>query len=445
MSTWMQDVDELSHDPGKPRLSGRVHILGIGNVGCFVAHALASRQSPPPITLLLHHPGFYESFCQKKKTISIEYNGLVDNSTGFDIEVRANGAWHAAPSLGNPDDGSEFGAEDLAPADNTDDGHIECLIVCTKANLSRNAIRNVRHRLNSDSTILLLQNGVGVIELLNKEVFPDPQTRPNYMQGIFSHGLMKREQFKILHKGVGTMIISPTVNDQTPLIQADKDEHWAPSTKYLLRLLTLTPSLIATADTPAGLLQWQLEKLAVNCIINPLTALSDCKNGDILYLMSCTRVMRLLLFEISSVICALPELQGVPGIEARFSPERLRRQVIDVAAKTGANTSSMAQDMKNRNSTEIDFMNGWIVRRGEELGIKCVLNYMIQHLVTTKSMIKKRDEAKAIPIEYGNLLSFKETQRNEKTPDYSDTPDDVETRKNEDSWGYDSPRNSFER
>ena len=432
MSSLAQGADEHPHETNKLQLSGRVHIIGIGNVGSFIAHALASRQSRPPITLLMHHPAFYEKFRQKEKTISIEYNGLLDKSTDYDVEVRANGAWHAASSVGPQVDEIGFEIEQSSPTENTSNDHIECLIVCTKANVTERALRSLKGRLNSNSSILLMQNGMGIIEVLNKEVFKDPKTRPNYIQGVFSHGLMTRDRFRIVHKGIGTTILSPAVSNHASVIEADDDTQWAPTTKYLLRLLTLTPSLVATADTPTGLLQWQLEKLAVNCIINPLTALNDCKNSDLLYLMSATRIMRMLLFEISSVICALPELQGVPGIEARFAPERLRRQVLDIASKTGANTSSMAQDMKRLKNTEIDFLNGYIVRRGEELGIKCVLNYMIKHLINMKLTVKQRDEAKAIPIEYGTLLNLRETQRStapsyRELTDDMETPDDVET------------------
>ena len=435
ISTRVQDVDDIPHVIDQTGLSGRVYILGVGNVGCFVAHSLASRQSRPPITLLMHHPGFYESFRQKKKTISVQYNNRIDQSTGYESEVWSEKRWHAVPAMGNSDEQSTFHSENLTQFDCTDDVHIDCLVVCAKTHSTKQAIRSVRHRLNSDSTILLLQNGMGMVDILNKEVFPDPQTRPNFIQGVFSHGLMKRERFMVLRKGVGTTILAPTINTRTSLVGAE-DTQWAPTTKYLLRLFSLTPSLVASVETPAGLLQWQLEKLAVNCVINPLTALNECKNGDLLYLVSCTRIMRLLLFEISSVICALPELQGVPGIEARFSPERLVRQVLDIASRTAANRSSMAQDMRQRRRTEIEFLNGWIVRRGEELGIKCVVNYMIKHLVIMKTLMKQREEAKAIPIDYRSLVHLRGTQSTQQTPDSLDisydeeTPDDVEVREN---------------
>ncbi|KAJ5152978.1 uncharacterized protein N7482_009456 [Penicillium canariense] len=407
----MQDVEDVSLETDKPRLSGRVHIIGLGNAGTFVAHSLASRQSPPPITLLMHQPSFYHAFRRKKWSLSVNYNGLDDIKTGFDVEVLYDNGWHKIPSkeehleaMNEAESDFEITENEDVAHESNDDGHIECLIVCCRSHMTDNAIRRVRHRLTSDSTILLIQNGMGVIEKLNREVFPDETNRPHYIQGVLSHALKKRDAFQVSHANVGTLILSPVVTAQTPLIEAENDTHWAPTTKYLLRLLTLTPSLVAAADTPAGILQYQLERLAVSCVLNPLTAIHECKNSELLYNYPVTRTMRLLLFEISSVICALPELRGVPGIEDRFSPERLRRQVMNVAMTHPNNSGSIQEDVKYQQNTEIEFMNGWIVDRGEELGIKCLLNYMIKQLVHSKSDIIRQRDARAVPIDVDSII-----------------------------------------
>ncbi|KAJ6115023.1 Ketopantoate reductase ApbA/PanE [Penicillium sp. IBT 16267x] len=409
-SAWMNDAEDVSRETTKAPLSGRVHILGLGNVGCFIAHALASRQSRPPVTLLLHNWSIYQAFRRKKKSISLQYNGLDDIKTGFDVEVLSDGVWHEVLK-----DETRENIESDIPLDQVEDistdvnyEHIECLIVTSKASVAKTAIKSVKHRLTKDSTIVLVQNGMGVVEMLNHSLFPDPEDRPTYVQGVVSHGLTRIDKFHIAHLGVGTMVFAPTITENTPALLAEDDTHWAPTTKYILRLLAMTPSLVATTDTPAALLQYQLEKLAVNCLINPLTALNDCTNGELLYVFDITRIMRLLLFEISSVIYALPELQGVPGIEERFSPERLRRITVAIASATSKNTSSMLQDLRSGNDTEIDHMNGWVMKRGEELGIKCALNYMIRLLIKSKGTIRQRRGNASIPLAIDGVPSVDE-------------------------------------
>jgi 2-dehydropantoate 2-reductase len=383
----------------------------MGNVGTFVAHSLAARKSPPPVTLLLHNTGLYADYLARKKCLSINTNGLDDIKTGFDVNVLNDRTWYSLPYWkpnGETDHHDSAGVdeklrieeveEDLRQSQE-DDEKIESLIVAVKAPQTVNALKSVSHRLTPESTVLLLQNGMGTVEELNAKVFPDPYHRPHYMMGIVSHGLTRQEPFRVSHTAVGTTILSP-LPARGPLKPAEeKDADWAPSTKYLLRTLTLTPPLVAVAETPTALLQYQLEKLAMNCVINPFTVLLDCENGELLYNYNITRAMRLLLIEISTVICALPELQSVPGINSRFSPERLRTMAVHLANKTGKNISSMLQDVRRGRETEIEYINGYIVRRGEELGIRCALNYLIMQLVHGKSDILTERATGAIPVD----------------------------------------------
>ncbi|KAJ5118636.1 hypothetical protein N7448_010341 [Penicillium atrosanguineum] len=403
-STWADNAREISEEA--PQMSGRVHVLGLGNVGTFIAHSLASRQSPPPISLLLHNTDLLREFRRKKYSLAINHQGMDEVKGGFDVEVLSHSEWYKVDTtqVKSKDRKRKIPEEEDQFESAVDEEDIDCLIVCTKANVTEKAIQTLKHRLTSNSTICLVQSGMGLISRLNETVFPDSNNRPHYIESAFSHYLSRQHPFHIAHNSPGTLVLSPAVTEKTPLIEAEKDTHWVPSTKHLLRLLTLTPQLVATVETPAGLLQHRLEKQVVNCIIGPLTAINDCKNGELLYIFSATRLMRLLLFEISSVICSLPELQGIPGIQSRFSPERLRRMVTYTMSKTANNTSSMLQDVKDRKVTEVEYFNGWIVRRGEELGLKCVLNYMVKHMVHTKLVVNMRRDNSAVPLDLENVI-----------------------------------------
>lgn len=407
--TWSDREDGLVETQHEGRLSGRIHILGVGNIGCFVAHSLASRMTRPPITILLHNRDTYERWLQRRQTIRLMTKGSDDNKTGFDVNVWDNETWHSIPYYDERNPRSSPEAQEMETNDTpssevdkngTDDEKIECLIVATKAPITVKALATVSHRLTPDSTILFLQNGIGVIDEVNDKIFPDASLRPHYLQGIISHGVKMKKPFHIEYTGLGTTIIGKQLSSITESTIDDKPpmESWAPSTTYLARTLTLTPPLVAAVRPPVDFLQSQLEKLAMNCVINPLTALLDVKNGELLYNYSMTRTMRMLLAEISTVICALPELDGVPGVKERFSTERLKTLVKKLANATAENTSSMLQDMYASKTTEVGYINGYIVRRGDELGIRCALNYMIIQLVMGKSHISKLREAGAVPL-----------------------------------------------
>ena len=267
----------------------------------------------------------------------------------------------------------------------TSDDLILNLVVSVKAPHTVGVLRNVAQRLTRESTIVFLQNGMGILDEVNQHVFPDEKNRPTYIIGVVSHGLYSTRPFSVIHAGEGTIALG--VMPRMPMVERKDSEpmnQLAPSARYLLRTFTRTPIFVAVGFPPTDLLQQQLDKLAVNCIINPLTALMDCKNGGLLSSFHFTRVIRLLLAEISLVIKSLPELKVVPNVKMRFDSLRLERLVYSVAKLTAANRSSMVQDFRTGKETEIDYLNGYIVKRGEQMGIHCVMNYMLLHVIKGK-------------------------------------------------------------
>ncbi|KAL9062123.1 MAG: hypothetical protein Q9157_009210, partial [Trypethelium eluteriae] len=141
-----------------------------------------------------------------------------------------------------------------------------------------------------------------------------------------------------------------------------------------------------------------LEKLAVNSIINPLTALLDGRNGVLLFNYALSRTMRLLLAETSLVLRSLPELQGMPNLRLKFGPDRLETLVVSAANTTAENVSSMLADVRAGRQTEVEYINGYIVKRGEELGIRCAMNYLVMQMVRGKSNMTKREVADEVPM-----------------------------------------------
>lgn len=420
---YSQDGERSGGDrPPGPKagsISRRIHILGLGNIGTFVAHSLATLPHPPPMTLLLHNENTYENWRKNHERITVRKNGLPEHKSGYDVNVLKDDTWFAPPSR----DLQHGSANETAPVQPShmqqDNTTIDNLILTVKTTQVENALQSVRHRLTPKSTILFMHNGMGVQDEVNQKIFPEPNTRPNYMLGIISHGLYRLKSFDVAHAGVGTTVLGiiqsntqstslegaeQQTSAATEENEADETKHpWAESSRYILKLLCRTPALVATSTNKTNLTQYQLEKLAMNAVVNPLTVMMDCVNGDLLYNYNVSRIQRLLLIEISAVISALPELQGVPGIQSRFSPERLRTMAVAIMKKTAENTSSMLQDTRAGKETEIDYMNGYIVRRGEELGIKCALNYMLQQFVLAKGRTASRIKSGHIPLDVADL------------------------------------------
>ncbi|KAF2103953.1 hypothetical protein NA57DRAFT_29906 [Rhizodiscina lignyota] len=383
----------------------RIHILGTGSIGILIAHSLRGISNPPAVTLLMHRVGKARQWLRGSEEIKLVTQGQTEARSGFDWEYaipmwrrhgRAEKYHERIKEAEEPSHSEEFSLNATSPISN--------LIVSVKAQQTVSALLSIKARLTPQSTILFMQNGMGIIDEVNKEVFPDPESRPHYMLGINSHGVHSQQDFVATHAGFGTIALglpprpsrppSPTGEEST----AFSGIEMAPSSRYLLRTLSSVPVLAAVGFAPIELFKAQLEKLAMNSILNPLTALMDCRNGALLYNFANTRTMRLLLSEISSVYIRLPELEGLPNVNTRFSSERLETLVVGVANKTAANVSSMLADIRAGRQTEIDYINGYVVKRGEELGITAGFNYMLCQLVKGKQNIVQRDDDESVPF-----------------------------------------------
>lgn len=105
--------------------------------------------------------------------------------------------------------------------------------------------------------------------------------------------------------------------------------------------------------------QRQWRKLVANAVINPLTALHDVANGRLLDNPALAAEAALLAAEADIVLRAL---------DARW-PGNSLPAVMAVARATAGNTSSMRADAQRGAVTEIDAINGWLLRQARALGI----------------------------------------------------------------------------
>jgi 2-dehydropantoate 2-reductase len=129
--------------------------------------------------------------------------------------------------------------------------------------------------------------------------------------------------------------------------------------------------LPTTAAADARGPQWR--KVIFNAATNPVGALTRLSHGRVCERPELRRLVTGLVDEGKAVVAA-------QGIELDADPEEL----IDHAAKPEVaydHRSSMLQDVEARRQTEIDYLNGGIVRFGREHGVATPLNEMITALV----------------------------------------------------------------
>ncbi|NYY79341.1 2-dehydropantoate 2-reductase [Escherichia coli] len=181
--------------------------------------------------------------------------------------------------------------------------------------------------------ILLIHNGMGTIEELQNIQQP-------LLMGTTTHAA-RRDGNVIIHVANGITHIGPAR-------QQDGDY------SYLADILqTVLPDVARHNNIRAEL--WR--KLAVNCVINPLTAILNCPNGEL-------RHHQQEIMQICEEVAAVIEREG-----HHTSAEDLRDYVMQVIDATAENISSMLQDIRALRHTEIDYINGFSYAAPARMGL----------------------------------------------------------------------------
>lgn len=236
------------------------------------------------------------------------------------------------------------------------DTPIHHLLVTVKAHQTATALEALQHRITPDTLILFLQNGMGTWACADR-LFP----RTPWLVGTTTEGAWRASNHHVIHAGRGETWLGSL------------NPAWAPRAHQTATALEST-ALHPRLDPLILPRLWR--KLAINCAINPLTVLYDCRNGELLHNPAALHRMDVLCREVEQVMSTA--LGGQPV-------DPLLPLVQSVAEKTGANRSSMLQDYRRGQPTEIDFITGYLVKEGKRLGIAVPENAAVLDEVRERS------------------------------------------------------------
>jgi 2-dehydropantoate 2-reductase len=241
-------------------------------------------------------------------------------------------------------------------------GPAELVIVSVKATQTREAMAGALGLVGPETMVLTLQNGLGNVESLAEAVGPE-----RVIAGTSSHGANLRGPGRVRHAGGGATALgelSGLITDRLRNLGRVFEESG-------LGPVTLSDNVLN--------LIWK--KLVINVAINAITALARIRNGRIFDFPETEEISRLAVLE-------AVEVARRKGITFPDDPLEFTRAV---ALETGANRSSMLQDVIRRRRTEIEVINGAIVREGEALGVPVPVNKVLAGLVSVYQRTYPKD------------------------------------------------------
>ncbi len=223
------------------------------------------------------------------------------------------------------------------------------VLVLVKSHQTAAVAPAVARALGPDGLAVTLQNGLG-----NRESLEAAVGRGRVGSGVVA---------------VGATLLAPGCVRATPGSVALGSG--APRIEELQALLAAAGFVVAV-EKDLDRLVWR--KLAVNCAINPLSALAGRLNGELLESAESRETLVKAATEVAAVAAA-------KGIELGADAGAL---VLAVARETGANRSSMLQDLDRGARTEIDAMNGAVVREARALGVPVPVNEALGRAVLAR-------------------------------------------------------------
>ena len=239
------------------------------------------------------------------------------------------------------------------------DEHIknaDVIFLCVKSFQICSALKKIAPSLKAGTHIILAHNGMGTLSELPKAII----NRHNIYALLTTHGCLRKTSLHITHTGIGTTDIGLVSGS------ADITEQQA--------LTCLLNKALPSVKLHENIIEKQWLKLAVNCVINPITALHNINNGQV--------NNDIFTVQIEEVLTELVLVAKSEGIHLNIAS--LIKTVQQVAAATAKNCSSMRCDVLAYKQTEINYINGYVHKLGIKHGIATPKNTQLWQQILQK-------------------------------------------------------------
>ena len=228
------------------------------------------------------------------------------------------------------------------------------LILGVKSYHTKEAITAAKPLIGNNTKVLTLQNGIGNIEIIGEVIGSD-----KVIGGVTNLGATLLDVGRVRFAGKGETVIG-------------RSDGKIPVEMRSIREIFNKAGLETKISRDIKGLLWS--KLIINVGINALTAITRLKNGRLIEFEGTRKILRDAVTEAVKV---------AKRKKVRFIYDDPLAKVEAVCEATANNISSMLQDVLRKKRTEIDFINGVIVRQAQELGIPVPVNALLVDLVKT--------------------------------------------------------------
>ena len=301
------------------------YIVGGGAIGCLWAHAL--KQAGQDVSIIL-----------KERVQESDINSAPQQQCLSLLDINGDNSDHPIDTI-KP--------STLAKNKTV----IEHCIIATKAYDANAALQSIVPTLSLSAVVLSLCNGMGMHNMMHQQL-QKQSDKIQFLLGVTSDGALLHQPFRLSHTGIGHTFIGHYLKQKQTDIAL-------PPGFYLQH------TLVDNIHSPL----WQ--KMLVNCVINPLTHIYQCKNGELFSNAERIDQIKALCEELSAIA------NNTVEVKINITAEALFKASETVAQKTAQNTSSMLKDRQLGRPLELDYLNGYIVKLAQENNLACPINQQL--------------------------------------------------------------------
>lgn len=407
---------ETIEDPPPPplQLSRQIHIIGFTTKARFIAHSLAHIPQIPPVRMLTHHyPSASTKWFLEGKAIDLHdaRGNLISSHPILCPE-------YIGPRMGVPTI-SRWQGEVL---DN--------IIVNTSSVALYPTLRALRHCIDNRTVICLIHEGLGVAEKLNEDVFDDPAFRPTYVLGHLTHKLSRHmgKAMALRNKssnGVLLLSTSPRAAEEGIDEREDTTGHRSlelAQRRHIMGLLSTSEALHPVGLSWTKFLHRKLPGMIWSAAADTTSVILGCRYDQILEDSHARKLWNGLLDETLHIAASLPEFQAQnqsqdarPGQgqgheEKWLAPFLHRRDQFRASLgrrlrRRRTTYSEWISAIRRGDVTPVNFVNGYFVKRAQELGLDHKINSMAVSMVKARHQARLRELRSDIPFGYRPYMS----------------------------------------
>ncbi|MBM7552863.1 2-dehydropantoate 2-reductase [Thalassobacillus pellis] len=224
-------------------------------------------------------------------------------------------------------------------------GKDDLLFICVKQ-YHLKILMPLLQGVSENVPVVFLQNGMGHLDLIK-------HLKTTVLVGVMEHGAIRVNENVVTHTGKGVIRLA--------------DFHGDKKAAEISTILNRDSFPFVFSKDYYSMLA---EKLVINGVINPLTAIMEVENGQVIS----NPHFEKLAYELCREACMV---LGLPA-------ENAWKRVKEVASHTSVNQSSMLKDLQEKRPTEIDAISGYLLSSSK---VQLPYQHFVYHAVKAKELI----------------------------------------------------------